>query len=355
MNAKHYLRLFGLSLMISAVVIFTSAVPVSCKMTEEGIEIYEGDTSGPKILAFSVQDNKSLSLVCTEKVVLSDLLVQDGAESQIEVGQCDYIDEENTVKINLLQPMLIGRNYVLEGIAKDLAGNSLSFSLPFLGFNENPAVLALNEIRTKHTTTGGVLKKAEYVELVAVKSGNLCGIELFSAGDGEEKKYSFPVMEVQEGDYITVHLRKTDEGVIVDEDSENTELSSGEAACGLAIDLWAENETPVLGETDVIILNQAMSGKIMDAVLFMESAKTDWKNAGQKKWAERAVEEGVWLSGSSKEGSAVSDYLTPIRTLCRKAVPQIDEEGIIKGGKDDWAVVTTGTPGAENKIQIYTK
>ena len=355
MNAKHYLRLFGLSLMISAVVIFTSAVPVSCRMTEEGIEIYEGDTSGPKILAFTVQDKQCLSLVCTEKVLLSDLLVQDGNESQIQVGALDYIDEENAVKINLLEPMQIGHKYVLEGIAKDTAGNSLSFSLPFTGYNENPAVLALNEIRTKHTASSGVLKKAEYVELVVIKSGNTCGIELFSAGDGESEKYVFPVMEVQERTYITVHLRKTEEGVVVDEDSENLELSSAEATCATAIDLWAENETPVLGETDVIILNQTMSGKIMDAVFFMESGKTDWKNAGQRQWAALAVEEGVWLSGSTKEGSAVSDYQTPVRTLCRKAIPQLDESGIIKGGKDDWAVVTTGTPGTENKIQIYTK
>lgn len=355
MNAKHYLRLFSLSLMISAVVIFTSAVPLSCRMTEEGIEIYEGDTSGPKILAFTVQDRQSLSLVCTEKVLLSELLVQDGAESQIEVGSVDYVDEENSAKINLLQPMLIGHNYVLEGIAKDVAGNSLSFSLPFVGYNENPAVLALNEIRTKHTAVSGVLKKAEYVELVVLESGNTSGIELFSAGDGEKEKYVFPVMEVQKGTYITVHLRKTEEGVIEDEDSENQDLSSGEATCDTAIDLWAENKTPVLGETDVIILNQAVSGKIMDAVLFMESGKTDWKNQDQKKWATLAAESGVWVSGSSKEGSAVSDYQTPVRTLCRKAIPQPDESGIIKSGKDDWAVVTTGTPGTENKIQIYTK
>lgn len=153
MNKK--LRNFLLTLLqavgIAAVVIFI-VCPLSCHISPEGIDFITGDYETPKILGYKVIDNKHLSLEFSEAVNVSAVVVNrkdnlsslnnDGLVDVINVSHCDDKDE---VVFELGQSTTVGGEYLMGGVVEDTNGNSLTFSLPFVGYNSNiPPIIIPN-------------------------------------------------------------------------------------------------------------------------------------------------------------------------------------------------------------------
>ena len=361
MNFKNCLRLMVATFAVVAVVLFSTALPISCKMTEEGIEVFEGDIQAPKIVSFSVENSNNIAITYTEKVFLSGVVVSSEDNSYYkEISDVEYNDDENIARINLEIPTVIGVDYTVTGEAADSAGNTLSFSLPFKGYNSCPARILLSEVRSVHATTSGTIKKAEYIEFYVLKGGNTSGLEVISASDGTEKKYSFPALEVKEGEYITVHYRLVEDGsTCINELEDDLTLSTAEGSCDTARDLWINNTDTRISDSDVIILKDGGRNLILDAVLYAKEVTGSWYYKEQKTLSVEAFESGVWLGGSDKTFATNSSGITAIRTLCRQNIQklietykdiEIDFSILIPSSKDDWVVEAKGSPGEANLL-----
>ena len=156
------------SLLLMSVSIFFA----SCKMTAEGIISVSDNVKNPVLLEFSQKSVDSLSLYFSKEVELSDLEVRSGNMSavgelifsgeQIKVepvgshGEKQVLDlkvENQGFQIQVIfteiQKLYAGESYIFSGVAHDQEGNSLSFQVPFNGFNERVAGVVLSEVRTE--------------------------------------------------------------------------------------------------------------------------------------------------------------------------------------------------------------
>ena len=365
MNLKHFFRMVLTVLFLSSLTVFVACFPLSCRVTEEGIEIISAEMSVPKILSFFVEDSSSLVMVCSEKVSVQNVQIKSDAGEYIEENSdTQYFDDGKRINFLLKEPTEVGMNYIFSGSIKDSAGNELTFSLPFTGFNEKPARLVLSEIRSKHSTSKGMLKKCEFVEVYVLKDGSTAGLEIVTGSDGESKKYVFPDINVKKGEYIVVHFRTLDEGECIDELVENLSLSTGTDSSN-SRDLWVEGKESRISDSDVIVIRDSCRNILQDAVLFSATGKQSWYYTGQKSLALEAYESGIWKDGYEPKNSVIADGISLTRTMCRMNIEKLTEEyspendigsqTVIETGTDDWSLVEGATPGAKNSEKKYEK
>lgn len=348
-----------------------SVAPVSCRMTEEGIEILPGDKTCPVVESFEVTGSGSFSVTCSEKIVVSSASVNEGgAENpggELSIGGISYDETGKTAQFDLDDATETGKSYVFSAVISDTSGNSVEFSQDFVGYNENPAVLILNEIRPTAKNP-----KSDFIEFFCLRGGNTFGLKVCSAYKGPDYDYYFPAMEVDEGEYITLHNRTYDEKNSVDETGGDLSLSSAEESSESARDLWREGTTLKIGGTsDVIILKNYSTGKIYDGLPYSGSSSENWTKTLQTEYAELLFSEKVWTSGSgisSAFQSAKASTLT--RSISRKNTAEVYEKFVsgeidfVQSSLDDWALtdktgsgsslVSGATPGLPNSTNYFS-
>ncbi|WP_407428591.1 hypothetical protein [Treponema sp.] len=364
---------------ILAAAIITSAVlaivsPVSCRLTDEGIEIFPGDSQSPEIEKFSVISNKSVEILCSEKIIFDNIKVVSGnsiiLDEQSDCNQCElyavadcinYDEQGLCAEILFSESTIIGEPYTISGIVYDTSGNSLEFSRTFYGYNENPAKLIFSEIRSKNSTA-----KVEFIEFYVLKSGNLSGLEVSSAVKGEENAYIFPVIDVKKGEFITLHghiIEKLASGAKNELGSDLT-LSTAAESCSLARDLWNNSESAFFGNNDVLVLKDFNTGSFKDAVLMCPSSSSKWYRTQEKVYADEAYECGIWTSGADVANAVDTETANALgRSVSRQNISELaarypDEETvpeIIPAAKEDYLVVSVVTPGTENSNNEYVK
>lgn len=366
-------------------VVVLSICPCSCRASLEEVDVLEGDFSVPHIYDFSVTGASVLVMEFTKEITLENASVfSKDTEENFCKAQPEYSEDHKTAMIHLESPTEIGHDYVLEGQVKDVHGNSLTFSLPFRGFNENPAKVILSEVRNAYGTasvkdsegTSQKVHRSEYVELYVLKSGNLCGIEVCSASDGEERMYVVPPVEVMAGDYVTVHMRTVDsdgfdgEGM-TSELGDDLTLSTHEDSCPTARDLWSENSKACFADSDIVFLRNNYDGTILDALVFAKSKVTAWKDSFLE--VVSAVEEsGVWSPDASPANGICSDLVTSTaatRSYSRQNIEETIEaveSGLpIENNASVWMITANSgsgkkmvpgiTPGLKNSSNEYKK
>lgn len=344
-----------------------AASPVSCKLTEEGIQIVSVDKTAPQIVSFAFKQRSVLEMGCTEPVTLKDVVFRE-ADSLADATQAvsiSYDDTKTVAELTLSAPTEIGVRYELCGIVEDMNGNTLTFSLPFTGYNDNLPCMILTEIRS-----AGTKASPEYIELYVLKGGNTAGVEIWSAYDGKDKAYAFPPIDVQTGEYIVVHYRTDPDtpDLCIDERGDDlalaTFVSKKNDTCDTARDLWAENEddSARINDNDVILLVCDNGSTIMDAVLYAKSTLKKWSTT-QAEYAKLAAAKGLWNSAELAE-AACNDGAYLSRPLCRQNVEAlkaktIADDAIIRSTADDWFVVANSaqkpgsTPGLPNSDEPY--
>ncbi len=357
-KASGFFRFWSMVAGISSFVL-VGFLPVSCKMTEDGITIDESDAEAPAIISFNVESSEKAKIVCSKKVEFESLALFK-AESQETAGDVtvSYDESGQSASILFSEPTLVGAKYVLSGVVKDSRGNTLEFTQPFVGFNANPARLVLSEIRA-----GSSGKKVEFVEVYALSGGNTSGLSIVSGLYGEKKRYVFPSINVSTGEYIIVHMRtKADEKAgCVDELGTDLNLSSA-ADSSSARDLWKPASDRYIASKDVLVLKNA-DGSIMDAIAYSQSANSSpWKSKVQESLAAQAVEAGVWLGGVQASENAFADNITNAatsRSLSRQNIEDLSKlqeiPSVIPASPSDWLVVKTITPGKKNSGEPYVK
>ncbi len=334
---------------ISAAVLFSlSVAPLSCRMDgglvqnvdemlpSEGAGRLSGGSPGltiqsaapPVLQSFTVDSADAMCLQFDKAVSISDAnlfrtagknsLRKDGEggslDSPIAVSS-EPTEDEKKQRLRFARETEIGSVYEVKAVARDAGGNSLSFSISFDAYNARLPDLRICEIRNAYSSKQN---KYEYIRLYCAKSGNLSGLELVNAGDGDGSAYPFPPVEVTMGEYICVHLRKMrDEGGnwkqegMLDEDSGDRQLSFAVDSSDEAWDFWQDNQKSRLSPSDIVLLRKRSDGRVLDAFLFRDPKKDaeDW--AGKFRAFCRAVEQdGIWLDAN---GQASAFYESAFR------------------------------------------
>jgi len=201
------------------------------------------------------------------------------------------------------------------------------------------ALLQINELKTEFSSA---MKSAEYIEFRAIKGGSLEGLYLYIMINAQDTfVYIFPEIDVETGEYITLHLRTLDKNNCWDELRDDLTLSGGMDACPTARDLWVSGNDKLLDKSSIVYL-QDYYGKIMDAVVMKETQGEKWNN-NQANFAERIYKAGMWLSVDAVTTSAIG--LSPYKSISRY------ENRENTHSAKDWYITAAGylTPGTPNK------
>lgn len=340
---KEMLLVLGEALLIAGITI-AAVMPVSCKITEQGIKLVGGDYAPPVLNNFLVQNENTVSLTFSEKVEITgyvlaiatdDLFGSEEHSSTIDLSpalervsgvygsvpcQLVYNEEEAQVQFILEQQMEIGQLYQLYAQVRDSVGNTLTIALPFTGFNSRVPQLMITEIQTesvsqnKNEKNNGTYRN-EFVELLVLKSGNLAGLELCSGYDGETKKYVFPAIEVTAGEIFIVHMRNRGKGCI-SEEGEDLTLATASYTSPQIRDLWTDIESTTLGnKTDIIIVRNRSDNRVIDAAMFRASSVEAWTKT-MLDYSLLLDEACIYDSGNI-ENAFIADSLTTTKTLHR--------------------------------------
>lgn len=284
--------------------------PVSCRMSdsesESDVHISEGDYAAPVLSSYVLTGEKNIRLVFSKKVSVAHLSLTPAVEiDSVSYGNPD--DEQCCADVVFSSALEIGCAYALYGEATDDSGNSLTFSVPFTGYNAEVPGIEIVRMRIKYQgeRNGDGKFYNEFVEVRALTDGNLAGLELFSVSDGECKKYVFPAVRVTKGEIVAVHMRSAGSGCI-DELTDDLNLSSAFDSVDGVRDLWSENTTSCLNDsTDIVVLRNSFDGSLVDIVPYAKTGTAQWKTDAFVSALETAVEKELW-SPDSAVGSAVN-------------------------------------------------
>lgn len=361
---KEWGSILGQTAIIVAIVLL-SILPASCRVTAEGIHIIGGDYTAPVLERVSVVDGQTLEVAFSEAVTITDVVISpqiedlsnseihsknvnlsaalasaSGANGRLDV-EMHQSEDGKLFTFNFVEPTKVGKTYEIFGRVHDSIGNSLVFCVPFTGFNSKVAKIIMTEAQVKYTKATlktGTVYRSEFVVLFALTDGNLAGIELVSASDGEDKKYVFPAIDVKKGQTFVVHLRTAGEGCVNETDDFNA--ATAEYSNPGILDLWSENTTARFNDaTDIIFLRNTVDDTIMDGVMYAAEEAEEWKPAVAEV-AAQLVAAGIYDSAEIVNATC-SKGLSPKKSLQRvnagaiKAAVENEEEV-------EWPVMSDG-------------
>jgi hypothetical protein len=273
-------------------------------------------------------------------------------------GELDSVTDGQTVTISFSTPLKVGEQVTADILVEDASRNTLNVLAPFRARNDRLPRMLVNEVRTEYSKTtnskGVSSYKVEFVELKTLDAGNLGALRLFIAGNSVEKPtFEFPPAEVSTGEYIVVHLRSCEDG-LVNEVEDDLTLSQGTEAAADARDFWVAGTDKLLHKTDAIYLLD-QDDKVLDAVMLSEGADVWAKKTGFIiPAADLLGGQGAWLktggSGLPTHADAVASGTTAnTRTICR------DEDIPDSNTAADWYITaaSNATPGKPNSAVRY--
>ena len=347
-------------------------IPFSCKVTTEGIEIIGGDYTAPVIEEVNVIDEKTVTMNFSNKINLKNIVVSPSvagiSDSSLHSdteelspalaaasGLYGKIDTEfnlsedgKTITLNLQEETQIGKGYEIFGVVEDRIGNTLTFCIPFTGFNSKFPAMIITEAQIKYgkgTLKGNTIYRGEFVEFLVLEDGNLAGLELFSAADGDAKKYSFPAIEVKRGEVLLVHLRTIGEGCISEEGDDLNLATAPHSKDGVR-DLWLETSLAHFNDSsDIILLRNSVNYSIIDGLMYAAEDALEWKS-NVAPYALELAASGIYNS-SDISAASTSKGCTPQRSLTRNDLQYVleklnqgeDIELPLISDEDSWSVV----------------
>ncbi len=374
-QVKNFVLTFLCPAVTLVILVLLCLNPAGCRSTVEGVDLIDGDYSVPKIKSFCVASANCVTIDFSRNVTVSDVYVfkKNDGETFSRICSAEYENDFKTAMLRFADSTVTGETYVAEGTVRDEKGNTLTFSIPFLGYNDNMARVILSEVRNCYgiaSVNKVKVHKGEYVELYVLEDGNLSGIEISSASDGSKTKYVIPPCDVKKGDYVTVHMRKGNTKKVV-EDGMISELDSNlllstHVDSSSSRDLWSENLDAVFPDNDVVYVRNSQDSSIIDAVIFGKSSLKSWNSACER-YLQKIWDAGIWQGGFDAGNIVCADYVTATaasRSYSRINVEQIQadyDKGLYLSGepfpnsRDTWIVTNKVTPGGANSKSVYTK
>ncbi|MDR2211698.1 MAG: hypothetical protein LBO65_09595 [Spirochaetaceae bacterium] len=250
--------------------------------------------------------------------------------------EAEILNQGETVRIRFEASQPGGSRIAADLLVEDNDKNTLNLLVNFRTRNNRIPDFVINEIRASYTKP-----KAEFIELKALTAGNLGALRLFAAYDKEkEVLFEFPPVEVKAGEYIVVHTRSIEEGLVDETGAKLTESRGTDSSSGR--DFWMPGTLKIHSTNAIYAMDQ--DDRIIDGVLLANS-KYGW-NEPVAAAAKLLASQGAWTGADS--GEAVnSDGNTVTRTICRGSADT--------NSASDWYVtVSSGnTPGRPNNPGRY--
>ncbi len=339
-------RLGGILILFTQTVVLTAitllcVVPFSCRISEEGITFVGGDYVSPVLEEVTVVDERTVELCFSEKIKLRNYTVSEQLKEisdspehseTIELSpalkaasggygrvEAEYSVSEDGCVLTFCtgeeEQFEVGKAYELFGTVEDKAGNTLTWCVPFCGFNSHLPKLILTEVQVKYKKYKEDAFRCEYVELLALTDGNLSGLELLSAADGDGKKFALPALSVKAGDVFLLHLRSAGSGCITETENlnESTALYSGKNVR----DIWSENTKARLSDnSDIIVIRNGVTGAVLDAMMYATEDAVEWGKMASV--AEEVAAAGIYESADVSEAEINSGLgSSAIKSFCR--------------------------------------
>ena len=352
-NLKFIILSIAQIIMITGITVF-AVMPFSCKVTPEGVQIVGGDYASPVMEGIEVLDETSLEITFSEKVKvtgavlspfiegLSDSYVHSPTQelspalraASGEYGKIPVTIEPKEDGKRILfvfeKPTVIGKSYELFAVVEDMIGNSLTFTAKFSGYNSRVPKVIMTEVQIKYESKSS---KTEFIEFLALSDGNLGGLRVYSAANGVEKAYEFPPVEVKKGEIFIVHLKTFGEGCL-SEEGEDLNLASQLYSVNGVRDLWSANTESRLNKTsDVIILENKTSGKILDGMMYRGKDAEEW-NSKVLLGATQLYDAGIWNSYDIED--AVLNLTGTTKSFQRVISEDDDLEELHPSDMNDW-------------------
>jgi hypothetical protein len=300
------------------------SVAPSCALNPEIVTVWGGDAEVPKLVGVEPVSAKEIRATFSAPVSISNAEVAMPEVPGAIITTSWEADDGNSVVFILDESVGVGAPAALSATVADGKGNSLSFSVPFTGYNDHPAKLRINEIRMDYSKP-----RVEFIEFIVVAPGNLGGVEVYNAANAARPSYEFPPVEVSAGDFIVYHLRSIEEGLV--NETGAIDASGGTDAKPTARDFWDTQTRKPFKDDNVILVRERKAGPIMDALLYVATKTTDWPSDIVKSAAELAFSSGAWKRGSGVAEAAGTKSVSPTRTLGRDSLSRDTDSA------SDWA------------------
>ena len=260
----------------------------------------------------------------------------------------DEVENGSTVRVTFSGGPGSGERLTADLLAEDDHGNTINVLVPFLTRNSRIPPLLINEIRTEYSKP-----KCEFIEFKTLRAGNLGALRVFIAGNYKAPMvYEFPPVEVAAGEYITLHLRTTEESNR-DELGSSLDESGGADSSPTARDIWIPGSSKMLHKTTVIYLLD-QDDRVVDSVLLSENADPWWGKDYLAEAAELLYKADAWVSPGGKicspADAIISSGTTVTRTICRDETLKENS-----GTAADWYITanSSATPGKPNNPKRY--
>ena len=361
------------SIIIAGIVCF-AVCPISCKISETGIEVIGGDYVPPVLESVNVIDDKTVKVNFSESINLKGYVITEYIEDESDsyehstdeelslalrtvtdfnngiVCELSFENDNSVVVFSLHESTKIGKKYNIFAVVEDKTGNSLTCCVPFVGFNSKVAKMIMTEVRSVSDSKNGF---REYVEFLVIEEGNLAGVQIQIGGE-ESKTYTFPAIDVKKGDVIVYHPEKVGEG-IVDELFDDLTLCHHTDSNENARDLWGTSEKSVIGNNDdIIVLYDQVKDFIMDAVMFRKADTVTWTKNKQLA-ADFINDAGIYDSSDIENANYTKGGTAPVSASAKHTLQRLNTSDIlqkiqndeeieypVKVDSDSWQIVKGG-------------
>jgi hypothetical protein len=335
MRNHHAIRL------VSPLALASLSLLAACAPVPPAELLPEPDLSPPALLSASPRDSRGFVLAFDEEV--SPVASSFGLEPS-KAGKPLPGAAGRELELTFPEEQVPGLDYELAGEVKDSHGNRTRFVLSFVGFNARPPSLRLSEIQTGKNSSSRNPHR-DFVELHALSAGNLGGVELAWTSTAKAFTYRFPPAEVQEGDFVVLHLAPEGLPNELDETGNDAAASGGIDSSPTGRDFWSK-AGGLPDATGIVCLRSRPGGSMLDALLYAEEGKTGAIPEGKlAAAAAEAVKSEAWAQ--SGESLCYEDSFawkpSSSRSICRSAA-------VGDPGKGEWYVSGSGmqSPGARN-------
>lgn len=240
----------------------------SCSPNPSDILLPAGDIKPPSIIDAGQESPEAFKILFDETV----LPVEESFAFEPPAASARPHSEGSELTISFQPALEAGVDYSLSGEARDESGNTTRFLLSFVGYNDHPAELSINEIQTGKNSSASNPHR-DYIEFLARKGGNIGGIHVSWANTQKLAAFTFPPCEVAANSLIVLHAAPEAIPEETNETGIDLSASGGVDSSHGGRDFWTD-AGGIPDETGVILVRTREGDPPIDGMFFVSLSKT---------------------------------------------------------------------------------
>ncbi|MHB9152110.1 MAG: hypothetical protein ACYC2S_05635 [Spirochaetales bacterium] len=240
----------------------------ACSPNPSDILLPAGDIKPPSILKAGQESPEAFKILFDETV----RPVEKSFAFEPPAASATPHSEGSELTISFQPALEAGVEYSLSGEARDESGNTTRFLLSFVGYNDHPAELIINEVQTGKNSSASNPHR-DYIEFLARKSGNIGGIHVSWASTQKLVAFTFPPCEVAANSLIVLHAAPEAIPEEMNETGIDLSASGGVDSSVGGRDFWTD-AGGIPDETGAIMVRTREGDPPIDGIFFVSLSKT---------------------------------------------------------------------------------